>query len=278
LFWQRLEPSRKKTGAENPDGYLNAIEVLTPVEDPEALLVRGKITVEDQVSLKPFIILPDSNLDLRPAGEGEYAIVLYDSTGDPLSSWGFKPSFTIYDPPPRPPEEVNEMYFSYRVLWQEGIQRVEIQDPEGRVLASKEVTAGVPEVEIISPNGGETWKEGKSYTIQWQASDPDGDRLFSSLLLSRDGGETWTPLALDLEDTEYELKTHGLPEGGAYLVKVVVTDGINTGEDISNGSFSVSLKGPPDLSPWLLAGLALLAVAALGTFIGLYLARKRGGS
>jgi hypothetical protein len=274
IYWNRLEPSRNKHGAENPDGYLNAIEVFSPIEDPVALLVRGQITSGDEVSLKPFLILPDSNLDLQPGGDGDHFIVLYDDSGAVLSRWGFTPSFETYPPPPSLPVSVPEIHFSYRVLWQEGIQRVEILNQAGQVLAARDVSAASPEVRVLSPNGGENWRENKSYRIKWEASDVDGDTLLSSLLLSRDGGETWTTLALDLEDREYEIKAAGLQAGSDYLVKVIVSDGVNTGEDLSDSSFSVG-TGPVFSAqlPLYLAGAGLaIAAIVLGAF---YLVRRR---
>ncbi|OGO16857.1 MAG: hypothetical protein A2Z14_07775 [Chloroflexi bacterium RBG_16_48_8] len=279
LFWTRLEPSRKKNGVENPDGYLNAIEVFSSAADPVSLLVRGQITKEDEVSLKPFVILPDSNLDLTAGGNGDHYIVLYDVAGNVLSKWGFFTSFVTYDPQPRLPEELSLIHFGYRVEWQEGTHRVEIQDAQGRVLASREVTANAPQVKILSPNGGEVWNEDSSYKIKWEATDADGDPLLFSLALSRDGGETWIPLSIDLEDTQYEIKTNGLQTGENYLIKVFATDGVNTGEDISDAVFSMQVKGASTSSPLLLVGLAVLGIVGLGmVFAGLVLARKRGRS
>ncbi len=279
LFWTRLEPSRKKNGVENPDGYLHAIDVFSSTVDPDSLLVRGQITKEDQVNLKPFVILPDSNLDLTAGGNGDHYIVLYDVAGNVLSKWGFFTSFVTYDPQPKLPEELSVIHFGYRVEWQEGTRRVEIQDAQGRVLASREVTASAPQVKILSPNGGEVWNEGSSYKIKWEATDADGDPLLSSLALSRDGGETWIPLDIDLEDTQYEIRTNGLQTGGDYLIKVFVTDGVNTSEDISDVVFSVQVEGAPAFSPLLLVGLGVLGIVGLGmVVVGFLIARKRGGS
>ena len=133
-----------------------AIEYFRPIEDPEALLVRGRITADDQVSLDPFLVLANSVLDLRPDGDGDHLIVLYDSSGDVVSRWAFTPSFMTFPPSPGLPQAETEIYFSYRVQWQEGVRRVEILDLDGQVLASRDVTANAPQVRVTSPSGGET--------------------------------------------------------------------------------------------------------------------------
>jgi hypothetical protein len=276
IYWNRLEPSRQKTGVENPDGYLNAIEYFRPIEDPEALLVRGSITTEDQVTLDPFLILSDSALDLRPDGDGDHFIVLYDSGGNVLSRWAFTPSFMTYPPQPGVPQMESEIFFSYRVQWQEGVKRVEILDKAGSVLASRDVSTNSPRVEVSSPNGGEIWQEGRSYQVKWQASDPDGDALVSTVVLSKDGGETWTTLALDLDSSSFQIQTTGLDAGSEYLVKVIVTDGINTAQDISDGVFSLNASARPvftPLGPVILAAAGVVILALVGG--ALYLARRK---
>lgn len=274
IYWNRLMPSLDKSGHENPDGYLHAIDVFRPIEDPDVLLVRGSITADDQVSLKPFLILADSNLDLRPEAVGDHSIVLYDSGGQILSRWGFTPSFLTFPPAPALPEAVSEVHFSYRVLWQEDVRRVEILNQDGQVLAARDVSSNAPQVRVIYPNGGESWREGKSYTVKWEVSDPDQESVSSTLLISQDGGESWNPLALDLDGVEFDLNTSGLASGENYLIKVIASDGINTGEDLSDSGFA--LQSGPEFQPLLplyLAAAALaIAVAVLGTF---YLIRRR---
>jgi hypothetical protein len=276
LFWNRLEPSQDKFRNENPDGYLNAITVLHAIEDPESLLVRGQITIDDLVSLKPFLILPDSALDLRPGGDGDHAIVLYDSSGNAISRWAFTPSFMTYPPPPGIPTEESGVFFNYRIQWQQETKRVEILDKEGQVLASRDVSANVPQVELTYPNGDEVWQAGRSYTIKWQTADADGDKIFSSLLISKDGGENWNPVALDLEESAYQISTTGFEVSSEYLVKVIITDGINTAEDISDGVFSLEASVKPvftPLGPVLLAAAGLVILALAGGI--LYLARRK---
>ena len=90
-------------------------------------------------------------------------------------------------------------------------------------------------VVLLSPMGGERWSGIK--TIKW---DTTGDSLPVDLFYSHDGGSTWTQIAEGLENTsEYAWDTSVVPEvGNEFVIRVQVTDGINTEYDES-GLFSI---------------------------------------
>jgi hypothetical protein len=127
---------------------------------------------------------------------------------------------------------------------------------------------------VVYPNGGEVWEKGKSYTIKWEASDKDGDALIYSIAISENGGETWLPIDIDLEGNEYELNTLTLNEGKDYLIKVRATDGVNTGEDVSDGTFTIRTRGFP--TRYFIVGIVLLVASALA--LGILARRERGQS
>jgi hypothetical protein len=59
------------------------------------------------------------------------------------------------------------------------------------------------------------------------------------VLYSADNGATWQTLATDLTTTSYAWDLAGVPAGSQYRVKVIATDGFNTGQDVSNAPFAV---------------------------------------
>ena len=67
------------------------------------------------------------------------------------------------------------------------------------VLGSKSATQNPPSVTIQYPTGGEDLS-GDKVTLEWTASDPDGDSLSYTVKYSRDGGSTWKALSRRIPD------------------------------------------------------------------------------
>lgn len=111
-------------------------------------------------------------------------------------------------------------------------------------LARRSVSRSVPEVEVITPNGGEGFEN--IFTIEWKADDADGDPLRYTVQFSADNGSTWSVVATDLVTPSIEVdETFNLP--GTYnqaLVRVIATDGTNSASDVSDGTFSLLPRAP----------------------------------
>lgn len=60
-------------------------------------------------------------------------------------------------------------------------------------------------------------------TVQWHASDPNGDDLRFTLEVSREGEDAWIPVGRDLTDTSFTWDTSALPDG-RYRLRVTATD------------------------------------------------------
>jgi len=247
----------------NKDGYLNILNNrrFKSDVDPEGLLVSGTINKNGTVNLDSFIYLPEAFLDIEPGTEGDYYFVFLDKDNNVLSKSGFDISFYQSDPNGGP---TDEMGFVYRIEWREGVKRIELQDKSGKVLASRDVSENKPEVKVIYPNGGEVFTQGKIIKIKWQASDKDGDALTYSLSLSKDNGKTWLPVDIDIKNNEYEINSLRLRPGD-YLVKVRATDGVNTGEDVSDGTFEIRLAKKFPLA--YLTGILVLVAIVLAFII-----------
>ena len=254
--WQTLDnPRRYSDGGELNGGYLQLIEILQDERDPKVLLVRGIVYKNGSVNLGPFTILKNGTIDIEPGEEGNYYIILMDSQRKVLSKVGFDVSFYLMKPEGR--VELDHTFFVYRIEWKEGTNRIELQDKNGDVLASREVSSNAPEIEVLYPNGGEVWERGKTYKIKWQASDKDGDLLTYSLAISKNGAETWLPIDIDITGNEYELNTVALEEGQNYLVRVRATDGVNTEEDVSDGVFTITTVEKAEINWWLIIGIVV---------------------
>ncbi|RJP17492.1 MAG: hypothetical protein C4520_16115 [Candidatus Abyssobacteria bacterium SURF_5] len=172
-------------------------------------------------------------------GEGEYSLSLEDGNGNLL----FRRDF---DPTPLPNLE------SYALVFEilPGIAQTEIVRLSSAHLAQDVViSAGIhpPDVKVIMPNGGELWNATGYQEIQWSAKDEDGDPLTYAVMFSNDKGLTWDVIGSELTATGMAVPLDNLSGGGSCLVRVLASDGIHQGEDVSDGLFS---KGgqPPHVS------------------------------
>jgi hypothetical protein len=259
------------------DGYLNLLEnERFAVEvDPEVLLVSGVVFLDGRAELDPFVVLPEGRLDLEPGSEGDYHIVLLDGAGGVLSQTGFDLHFFMSDPNGGPTDHTP---FVFRLLWVEGTQQIELRDGQGAVLISRHVSATAPTVEITSPEGG-VFNAGQAVTVRWLGEDADGDQLFYSLAVSEDAGVTWQPVALDLTQESYTLDASGFAPGGAYIVKVIASDGVLSSSTVSD-FFNISLDAGPALPSWLAPfgiGAAVAVVAVLIVLVVILRRRRKRG-
>jgi len=136
-----------------------------------------------------------------------------------------------------------------------------------------------PSVEVTFPNGGETLNA--TETITWTAVDFDSDLLHYDVLYSANGGSTWTSLATGLTATTYDWNTTLVADGEQYLVRVVASDGVTTGADVSDAVFAIDNipettpgGGGIPLDPTLLAIIAGVAIVAIILIV--IVMKKRG--
>jgi hypothetical protein len=76
-------------------------------------------------------------------------------------------------------------------------------------------------------------------TVQWRASDPNGDPLKFQLDASAEGADQWRPVARDLDPTTYTWDTGSIPDG-RYRLRVTASDqgGNAVGEERADQTLS----------------------------------------
>lgn len=204
--------------------YKHLLEVLsTSVPDPRVLLVQGFVGRNEGRSggfFMPFYDL-DGIEDLAAGGPGSWAIVLKDADGDVLSRHAWEPRWHL----PHVPTERKLAAFAFRLLWREGLARVELEGPAG-ILDTRALSASAPSVRIVRPAAGEALPvEDRSVAVEWSATDDDGDSLLYTVLYSPDGGQTWHDVVVETAETTafVQLDADAPPE--AHRVLVRATDG-----------------------------------------------------
>lgn len=123
-----------------------------------------------------------------------------------------------------------------------GTARVQLTQ-DGQPVTEKPVSPHAPTVQVVSPNGGET--VAGPLTVQWTADDADDDPLYYLVQYSADGGLNWETLATMHPTTTFTLDDAGGLRGSAQArVRVIASDGVNTGLDASDADFTVADKAP----------------------------------
>jgi hypothetical protein len=211
----------------------------------EYLVCSGAV-VDGQATMRPCYRFTSAAGD-NAVGQGPYALELQSAGGATLFTRHFATVGDSADP------IAGSGYFRQVVPWQPGTAAIVIRQGQ-TVLRTIIVSAHAPQVTLLSPNGGEAWPPYGEHTVAWAGSDADGDPLRYILQYSPDGGATWQAVAVNLADTSYALDASRLPGSQQALLRVIVTDGANTGQDASDAAFTVEGKPPAALIVYPVTG------------------------
>ncbi len=201
----------------------------------EYLLVSGLINLDGTGSFDVFYRQMQSNpLDNPPVGT-DYCLELYDAGSTKLSGRCFDVSFDFGDGT----TPMTTAPFALSVIFPPTTQRIVLTHGAATV-ATRTVSASAPTVSA-SVSGAGVVK-----TVNWTASDVDGGSLSYSVLYSADNKQNWFAVATDLTATTYSLDTATLPGGANAFVRILASDGVNTGQGDA-GPFTVAGKLPTAL-------------------------------
>lgn len=131
--------------------------------------------------------------------------------------------------------------FWYIVAWDNVGSKTIRKNPHGNPYSYIIINRN-PSVSIITPNGGEIFKD--ELIIQWSAYDPDGDSLTYAVAYN-DGGIGWHLIAADLTDISYSWDISDFLYSDSILIKVIAYDdygGIS--EDMSDFLFTIEGRKP----------------------------------
>jgi hypothetical protein len=225
----------------------------------EALRIRGLIDEDDNLELRPIYTIQAQ--DFTPDDPmGDYLLELQDQNQEVIGSWRFALSeMDIHEEPP-----IVTGRFSLVVPRPAGLKFIVIKElSTSETLGTATVSENSPTVTVLSPSGGETISG--TFTVEWEASDPDGDPLTYAVLYTHDGVH-WGVLANNLNQTSFEWDTSQSPGGTNASIRVIVTDGINTAVDVS-ATFTVATKAPEALIVAPEDGAAI-PLGSLAVFVG----------
>jgi hypothetical protein len=201
------------------------------------LMATGLITPTQQTaSLDSLYLLPEVVSQTLPA-PGDFDLRLLDSGGATLADYPFAAAASI------PPEGEPVAIFSLLVPFLDGTTQVQVISGT-QVLAARLVSSNAPTVTITSPLGGEVVTG--TLSASWTASDADEDDLTYTLFYSADDGQTWNMLTTGWTSDTIDLDTLALPGSQQARLRVLVNDGVKTGQ-ADSAAFEVTTKLPSSL-------------------------------
>ncbi len=220
-----------------PSGYGAAVSVQP--ETPH-LVVSGRVRDGGIELPRPFWVQQRPEGSHNEPGQGPYSLELQDAQGTVLFVRRFSLP-TVYAEMPISDHDAG--FFRETVPFASQTARIVFRY-ESQVIREVRVSSNAPTVTVLQPNGGEVWDGSGPYTVAWDARDADGDAVTARVLFSADGGVSWEPLAVNLSSQQYVVDASDLPGSDNALIRIQVSDGVNTTADESDGSFRVSGKAP----------------------------------
>lgn len=247
------------TGLQNRAAVSTASDALLArvLDSPEILVIGSVVTPPTHSALLfPAYRLPPATLDdaklrqvvdaqsllrAHSAGLAEpaYTLDFLDAQGSLIASESVIPITSI--------EQGTSQPFTGQVLFvtlpfHAGTARLQLTQ-DNQPVAETSVSDHAPTVQIISPNGGETIDG--PLTVQWTAADADGGPLYYLVQYSSDGGQNWETLASMHPATTFVLDDVSTLRGSSQArIRVIASDGVNTGTDESDANFTVADKRP----------------------------------
>lgn len=240
--------------------FVKAMEMAKSIRT-SALMVSGLIYQDGTGVFSPIYQI--NYVTTPPGPSGDCSLILEDQAGKPLYTSFINPVFYNPDSESWVSPAIQDGTDSIPPAFTAGFHEVmpAVQGLKHIVLRKgikeldrQTVSLNDPTVTVISPNGGEVWSGEKE--IRWDSYDADsGDlqKLSYSVLYSADNKANWRTLETNLTEKKLMVSTLDLPGGTQCYVRVMVTDGINTSEDDSNGPFTTIgntplaiISSPPD--------------------------------
>lgn len=184
------------------------------------LVVSGKAAADGSSGSVESAYVVTSSIPAEPSDPaGNHCLRL---TGGQVLEYCFTLGFEEH----RSHEPMDYEWFTLRVPLPVGTERVALMRG-GRELAALEATASAPSLTVSEPAAGSVWSGEE--TVSWSASDADGGPLRFAVLYSSDGGNSWLPIGVDVQESQLMFDTGDL-EGDEILIRVLASDGLNTTE------------------------------------------------
>lgn len=189
----------------------------------DTLYVSGVIDLTDETArVTSTRLLPSRAVPEEPAGD--FAFDLLGADGAVLATVPFTPVEMHADWPE--PESLSARFnVAVPTIASSGLSRVIVRRGE-QVLGETTAGATPPSVRITAPEQG-VEQTADTVRIAWEATDPDGDALASSVYYTPDG-VSWRALAQGATGSEVIVERNQLAGSDSGRLFVVTSDGLNS--------------------------------------------------
>ncbi|WP_287158338.1 BACON domain-containing carbohydrate-binding protein [Chloroflexus sp.] len=205
----------------------------TPQVAGEWLYIAGNLRADGSQASILFVRRMSNPASVPPLNPGDYAIRLYDGNGVLLADHPFSGLSQGED---------DDLGIDQAVPYVNGTRQVRIvRRANEQTLAIWSLSANPPTVSNVALAGAPSPVTG-TVTLNWTASDPDGDPLTFDILYQRVGETEFRPVRLGVTGNSAQIDT-ALFSGGGAVLRVVASDGGHTAQ-ADTTPFTVANKPP----------------------------------
>lgn len=195
----------------------------------------GTVFDEDDVATFEVVGLWDSPGPYAPPGGGPFRVVLLDGGGAELAGYDFDGDSSDAEP----------THYAYEIVvpFPQNAQTIRLlRKSDGKVLNTRTISANPPTIGNVELVGASDPVTG-TVSLQWQASDPDGDELMYDVYYTSDGGTSYAAYALALSEQSVQLDSIQLAGSDQARFRVIANDGTRTAE-AESATFVMASKPP----------------------------------
>jgi len=157
---------------------------------------------------------------------GNYSLIVRNTTGI-IYNFTFEPDFEMLTNN-NSNVEFNETYVYFTIPYQ-NVESLTFQAND-TIISQITVSASTPSLSINSVNR----VVDKNFIISWNASDADNDTIHYAILISPDGGATYSTYLIDYSNDSIILNSDDFTYSENYRIRILATDGVNTVEQETN--------------------------------------------
>lgn len=201
----------------------------------DTIALFGTIYDDSDTAVFQVVGLWDSPGPYSPPSGGAYQMRLLDSNGSELAVYDFDGDANDANP--------SNLGFGVVVPFPLGASEIElVRNSDSLLLGTHQISANAPTVSNVELVGATNPVTGTA-TLQWQASDADGDALMFDVYYTDDNGATYTAYALAVMETSVQLDTNQMGGSTQARFRVTANDGTRLAE-AESATFTMANKPP----------------------------------